>query len=131
MKVRPKLQAEGSRPMVKTPVCPLVSSYWAIKIVRAVRILRFVRLLTLITDASQVMIQQTGKELVANNGFESGRSDTDLSPVMERGVHDCLGRDLGLIDWWHRLRLFGQPAFDPIELRSVHSWHLYHRDAHP
>ena len=65
MKVRPKLRAERSRPIVETPVHPVVFGDRTVKIMRPAGVLQFVCLLALITGAGEVMVQQAGKELVA------------------------------------------------------------------
>src|SRR5205823_8788321 len=76
------------------------------------------------------MIKQCGSELVYGNHCDRRRTDIKFAPRIMRSEVNCFGRDLGLKDRRHRLRLAWQTAFHPAKLRRVERRQLHHRQMH-
>src|SRR5213596_4413093 len=76
------------------------------------------------------MIKQCGSELVYGNHCDRRRTDIKFAPRIMRSEVNCFGRDLGLKDRRHRLRLAWQTAFHPAKLRRVERRQLHHGQAY-
>ena len=97
---------------------------------RRVAVERLVGLLAVDRRPGQVALGQPRRQLVADDRVDGGEADVQLAPAVVGGPVDRAGRDLGLEDRRHRLRVARHLAQAVVELRRVQPGQLDHRHVH-
>src|SRR6266581_7985306 len=83
------------------------------EVVGPVRILRLGRLLRVVAGAREVTIGEPRGDTVADNRFHRREANEVFATWMIGRPDNCIGGNLGLKDWRHRLRTPAQAALDP------------------
>ena len=96
-----------------------VTGEWRKEIVGAMGIGGERCLLRVVSYSRQVMVQESGNEFVAHDGFNGWPSDPKLAAWVVSNPMDGVSDHLRLIDRRNRLRMMRHPGSDPRKLRGI------------
>src|SRR6476660_3453783 len=130
MQISPSFQSMRVCAPVESAMGSMISANGLPQIVWTIGVFRLLCLLGVVTGTAKIMIQQCGRDLVSDDGFDGGQSNVDFAASMVgRPIHSASSH-FRLINRRHRLRLPLQAAFHPPELRSVQCRHVDHTDGY-
>ena len=124
---RPQLRAGIGRAGVERAMRTVIACHWRPEVVRPVGILGLLRLLRFVSRPREDAIEDGRRQAIADDRLDGRQPDPKLPSVVIRGSVNRVGRDLGLEDGRHRLRLVRKPALHPAKLRRVHRRQMHRR----
>src|SRR5437763_11307942 len=130
MGISPQLPARAMRSVIKRSMCAVVMLCinWLPQVVRAVWVLWLTDLLRGIAGPAEIPITKSWRELISLDHDNCRPADEELTAVVIGHPGDGISDHFRLVNRRYRLRLVGEAALHPAELRCVDGRELHHRD---